>query len=74
MAPVNPMIKAVVDQVNSLLAADGGSLAVEEQRGDTLVLRYKQGMSADCPECVLSDESVLMLVQESLALRAPFTI
>jgi Fe-S cluster biogenesis protein NfuA len=72
MAPVNPVIRAVVDQVNSILTADGGSLAVEEQRGGTLVLRSTQGMSGDCPECALSDESVPMLVRESLALRAPF--
>ncbi len=72
MAPMNPMIQAVVENVNTILAADGGSVAVKEQRGSTLVLSYKQGMSKDCPECVLSDESVLALIQESLALQAPF--
>ena len=72
MAPVNPLIQAVVRNVNAILAADGGSVAVKEQRGDTLVLSYQQGMSKDCPECVLSEESVVALIQESLALQAPF--
>lgn len=72
MAPMNPLIQAVVQNVNAILAADGGSIAVKEQRGGTLVLTYKQGNSGDCPECVLTDESVLALIQESLALQAPF--
>lgn len=66
------MIQAVVQNVNAILAADGGSVELTEHRGDTIVLRYRQGSSADCPECVLTDESVVMLVQESLALQAPF--
>ena len=55
-----------------MLAADGGSLTVVGQRGDTLVLRYQVGKSRDCPECVLTRDAVEALVRESLMVQAPF--
>jgi Fe-S cluster biogenesis protein NfuA len=75
MPPFGPAaraIQSVIVNVNQVLSADGGSVALLEHRGDTIVLRYQQGSSKDCPECVLSEESVVALIQESLALQAPF--
>lgn len=69
---MDQVILSVVDRVNMLLAADGGRLSVVEQQGDALVLRYQPGMSKDCPECVLGDDAVAMLVQEALELQVPY--
>ena len=72
MRPIHPSVQAAVDKVNQLLAADGGRLTPVEQVGDTLVLHYEPGLSKDCPTCVLGEDAVVALVQESLGLQAPF--
>ena len=71
MGPTSPIIKSAIDKVNFLLAKDGGRVTVLEQQGDTLVVRYEAGASKDCPTCVLTEESVVMLLMESLQLQAP---
>ncbi len=72
MKPIHPSVRTVVDKVNLLLAADGGHLTPVEQLGDAVVLRYEPGKSKDCPTCVLNEDAVVALVEESLQLQAPF--
>lgn len=64
-----PTVEFVVDYFNRILAADNGWLSFVRRDGDTLVLRYRQGLNEECPTCVLTPEDLTMLVLEATQRR-----
>jgi Fe-S cluster biogenesis protein NfuA len=64
-------IQMAVDQVNRLLAKDGGRLTVVERQGTTLLVRVEAAPSAECPTCAVGADAALMLLRGALARQAP---
>lgn len=64
-----PAVEVVVDYFNRILAADNGLLSFIRREGDTVVLRYREGINEDCATCVLTPEDLTVLVLEATQKR-----
>lgn len=66
---VPPTVEFVVGYFNRILAPDNGWLSFVRREGDTLVLRYGQGLNEECRACVLTPEDLSTLVLEATQKR-----
>jgi hypothetical protein len=61
----------VIEQAQSLVAADGGALRLLGVERGCARVAYKMGRNEQCPECVLAPEDVRGFLLEMFARGAP---
>ena len=69
---IDPGIKFVLDNVQTVVASEGGSLEFLELRDDRLSVRYNKGRNEECPECVPDHDLVHRMMESSLGTYAPY--
>lgn len=69
---VDPGLQSVLDNVNTIVASEGGSLELVELRDDRLTVKYTPGVNEECPECVPDHALVRVLMQSSVGAYAPY--
>ncbi len=67
----DPAIDFVLEQIETMVASEGGSLALVEASENRLTVRYTPGVNKECPECVPTHEQVSLFLQASLKIHAP---
>ncbi len=68
---INPGVKFVLDNIETVVASEGGSLEYLDLRDGMLSVRYHKGRNDDCPECVPDHQLVRMMMERSLSAHAP---
>ena len=68
---VDPALKYVLDNIQTIVASEGGSLEIVGMSDGRLTVRYTEGVNEECPECVPSHEMVSQMMTASLKLHAP---
>ncbi len=71
-ANTDPGVQVVLDNMQTVVAAEGGSLEFLELRDALLNVRYNKGRNDECPECVPDHEMVRLMMQTSLSIYAPY--
>jgi len=64
-------VEKVLALFRQIISTDGGKLELVSLEDDTARLRYTPGQNEECPECVLTPESLQAMVQESMQVHAP---
>ena len=72
MTNVDPAIQMVMENVQVVVASEGGSIEVEGVSNGKLTVRYTPGVNEECPECVPDHELVRMMMKTSLSVNAPY--
>ena len=68
---IDPGIQSVIENVNTIVASEGGSLELVELRAGRLTVKYTPGVNEECPECVPDHALVRVLMQSSISAYAP---
>ena len=68
---VDPQVQYVLDNMQTIVASEGGSLELEDLQEGLLKIRYNKGVNEECPECVPDHDMVLMMMKTSLSVHAP---
>lgn len=66
----NLIVEGVIDELDAIVAADGGRLWLRDASESSVELELDLSSSA-CPECVLPKEMLVQIVQARLATVAP---
>ena len=70
---IDPGIKSVLDNVETVVATEGGgSVEFLELRDGRLLVRYNKGRNEECPECVPDHGLVQQMMESSLGVYAPY--
>ena len=64
-------VQTVLDNMQTIVASEGGSLEFLELRDSLLNVRYNKGRNDECPECVPDHDMVRQMMQTSLSIYAP---
>ena len=64
-------VKFVLDNTQTIVGSEGGSLELMDLHDGRLLVRYKPGHNEECPECVPNHEMVRQIMQTSLSVYAP---
>ena len=64
-------VHVVLDNMQVIVASEGGSLDFLELREGRLAVRYNKGYNEECPECVPDHDMVRQLMETSLSIYAP---
>ena len=67
----DPRVDFVLEQIETMVATEGGSLELLSSDDNSLELRYEPGVNEDCPDCVPTYEQVTMFLNASLKIHAP---
>ena len=67
----DPKVDFVLEQIETMVATEGGSLELLSSDEASLEVRYIPGVNEDCPECVPTHEQVTMFLNASLKIHAP---
>ena len=67
----NDKVDFVLQQIETMVASEGGSLELLSSTDDSLSVRYIPGVNEECPECVPSLEQVTQFLTASLQIHAP---
>ena len=67
----DPGVQTVLDNMQTLVASEGGSLEFLELSGGKLLVHYNKGVNEECPECVPDHDMVKMMLESSLDIYAP---
>jgi hypothetical protein len=67
----DPGVQTVLDNMQTIVASEGGSLEFLELSGGKLSVYYKKGVNEECPECVPDHDMVKMMLESSLGIYAP---
>ena len=68
----DPGVQTVLDNMQTIVASEGGSLVFLELRDSLLNVRYNKGRNDECPECVPDHDMVRQMMQTSLSIYAPY--
>jgi hypothetical protein len=68
---VDPAVQFVLDNIQTIVASEGGSLDLLDLRDGRLEVRYNKGYNEECPECVPDHDMVRQMMQTSLSVHAP---
>ena len=68
----DPGIQTVLDNMQTIVASEGGSLEFIELRDSLLNVRYNKGRNDECPECVPDHDMVRQMMKTSLSIYAPY--
>lgn len=61
----------VLEQIQTMVASEGGTLGAPTMDGATLRVEYTPGVNEECPECVPTHEMVIQFLTASLGIHAP---
>ena len=61
----------VLEQIQTMVASEGGTLGVPTLDGNSLKVQYSPGVNEECPECVPTLEMVTQFLTVSLGIHAP---
>lgn len=67
----DPGIQVVLDNIETVVASEGGTLETAELRDGRLTVKYRPGVNEDCPECVPDHDLVRQMFDTSLKIYAP---
>ena len=67
----DPGVQAILDNIQVIVASEGGSLEFVDLQGDRLTVKYHKGVNEECPECVPDHELVETLLRSSMTNFAP---
>ena len=67
----DPGVQTVLENMETIVASEGGTLNFISLAGDTLSVEYIKGVNEECPECVPDHEMVRMMITSSLGIYAP---
>lgn len=68
----DPSIQTILDNIQVIVAAEGGSLEFVDMQAGKLTVKYRKGVNEECPECVPDHELVEQLFKTSLTTYAPY--
>jgi hypothetical protein len=66
-----PGLQTVIDNGNTIVASEGGSLEVVELSDSRHTVKYTPGVNDECPECVPDHDLVRVLMLGSISAYAP---
>ena len=69
---IDSQVQFVIDNLQTIVGSEGGSLELVDLRGGHLTVRYVEGRNDECPECVPTHEMVSQIMKTSLAMHAPY--
>ena len=72
MQAVDVGVRFVLDNMQTVVASEGGSLAFVELRDGRLTVRYNKGHNEECPECVPDHDMVRHMMETSVGIHAPY--
>ncbi|MQG01476.1 MAG: hypothetical protein FI714_04530 [SAR202 cluster bacterium] len=64
-------VKTVLENMEVIVASEGGALEFISLEDSQLIVKYIKGVNEECPECVPDHEMVQMLMENSLTIYAP---
>ena len=64
-------VKTVLENMETIVASEGGALEFISLEDSQLIVKYIKGVNEECPECVPDHEMVQMLMENSLTIYAP---
>lgn len=64
------VVEETLGHFRTIVAADGGVLAVGSLDGDELTVVYAKGVNERCQECVITHEDLAIFIQEALDVRS----
>tara|TARA_B100001123_G_C15256407_1_gene1004841 strand:- start:272 stop:514 length:243 start_codon:yes stop_codon:yes gene_type:complete len=67
----DPSVQTVLDNMETIVASEGGTLEFISLDDGELKVRYIKGINEECPECVPDHDMVSMMMQSSLSIYAP---
>lgn len=67
----NEKVDFVLEQIETMVASEGGSLELVSAGDDSLTVKYIPGVNEECPECVPTLEQVTQFLTASLQIHAP---
>ena len=67
----NEKVDFVLEQIEGMVASEGGSIDVESLGESTLKIKYTPGVNEECPECVPTHNMVAQFLTASLGIHAP---
>ena len=66
----DPIIDAVLENIEVMVASEGGHLELVELGNNSLHVKYIPGVNEECPECVPTRENVEMFMTMALKIQA----
>ena len=67
----DPGVQTVLDNMETIVASEGGSLDIVSLEENQLTVKYNKGINEECPECVPDHTMVKMMIENSLGIYAP---
>ena len=67
----DPGVQTVLDNMETIVASEGGTLNFISLEDQTLSVEYVKGINEECPECVPDHAMVKMMMESSLSINAP---
>jgi len=67
----DPAVQTVLDNLETIVASEGGTLEFLSLDNGELSVKYKKGTNEECPECVPDHDMVKMMIENSLTIYAP---
>jgi|TARA_B100000315_G_C14317250_1_gene469112 hypothetical protein len=61
----------VLEQIETMVASEGGTLDVISLEGSKLSIKYTPGVNEECPECVPTHDMVTQFLTASMEIHAP---
>ena len=61
----------VLEQIETMVASEGGSLDLVSLEYGALKIKYTPGVNEECPECVPTLDMVTQFLTASLGIHAP---
>jgi Fe-S cluster biogenesis protein NfuA len=61
----------VLEQIEIMVASEGGTLEVVSLEDNSLKVRYTPGVNEECPECVPTLDMVTQFMTASMGIHAP---
>jgi hypothetical protein len=65
-------IDFVLEQIETMVASEGGTLDVVSLEGSSLKIKYTPGVNEECPECVPTLDMVIQFLTASMGIHAPY--
>jgi hypothetical protein len=67
----DPKVDYVIENIEAMVASEGGSIESAELLDTCLMLKYRPGSNEECPECVPTHDAVRRFLGMSLKINAP---
>ena len=68
---MDPGVQSVLDNIQTIVASEGGSVEFVDLNGGKLTARYNMGRNDECPECVPDHNLVRMMMETSISTYTP---